>query len=315
MANYVTCRVIQKFPFLWLDSTIQYVFSTSRKSSGPSYNGSVFLYSHYTSYVNSYIKQEKQADINYAKDHKHALIGSNSKHLLFITNTQIFEHFLTHTHYWLEFLVQTHPASVQYPNIRHHTKTRSLALQHSLLGGGSLEAHPRLLLWLGGLREASELGNSLGRQGAMKRRSRRRKANPRWMSTIQCRVLSRYLGRGKGTKVKLLAPFRLDSWWPCGGERCRRAQIHPYFNTMDSRGWLFNLRVVSKIWLKNCNHLLRVYICRFKYFVYTSRRNKQKPHTQIRFCFFMKIAQNMTQIKQAQKLVLLVETFWCFDTF
>ncbi len=42
------------------------------------HNASVFLYRHYTRYVNTHIKWEKQADIKYAKDHKHALIGSNS---------------------------------------------------------------------------------------------------------------------------------------------------------------------------------------------------------------------------------------------
>lgn len=49
------------------------------------------------SFVNAHIKWEKQADISYAEDHKHALIGSNSKHLLFITNAQIFVQFLTHS--------------------------------------------------------------------------------------------------------------------------------------------------------------------------------------------------------------------------
>lgn len=150
------------------------------------------------------------------------------------------------------------------------TKSRSLALQHSLFGGGSLEAQPRFLLWLGGLREASELGNSLRRQGAMRWRSRRRRANPLWrISTIRCGVLSRYLGRGKGTKVKLLAPFRLDSCWPCGGEWRRRAQIHPCCNTRGSRCRSFNLKVemnnVSKILFKKiCDHLLRVHTCHFK---------------------------------------------------
>ncbi len=52
-----------------------------------------------------------------------------------------------------------------------------------------------------------------------------------------------YLGRGKGTKVKLLAPFRLDSCWPWGRERRRRAQIHPRCNTRGSRRRSLNLKV------------------------------------------------------------------------
>lgn len=205
--------------------------------------------------------------------------------------------------YLLEFLAETHPASVQYPNIRHHTKSRSLALQHSLFGGGSSEAHARLLLWLGGLREASELGNSLRRQGRM-RWSRRRKVNPRWrISTIQCGVLSQHLGRGKGTKVKLLAPFRLDRCWLCGGKRRRRTQIHPCCNTRGSRGRSFNLKLkmnnVSKVlFKKNCDHLLPVHIWHYKYsilFICQDEISKNIKHKKSYIGMFLLIHENDTK--------------------